>query len=215
MLKPRSEYKAQAKQRMQGKYVNVIVIYLIISFITGLFNAPSFNSAIGQNGNIGYNILSVITLVLAAGFAYATTNMFIKVSKDEQPDLQEILLSGFKNDFVRNLICHLLTLLFTFLWTLLFIIPGIIKAIAYSMNFYLMIKDPKLSGQDAITKSKEYTQGYKGDLFGLYLSYLGWFILSLFTFGILLLWVVPKLKTAQMLYFDEIYAAKNPAPKTV
>ncbi len=59
--------------------------------------------------------------------------------------------------------------------------------------------------------SKEYTNGYKMDLFMLHLSYIGWYILSLFTFGILLFWVIPKVQTAQTLIFNEIYLEKNPA----
>ena len=97
------------------------------------------------------------------------------------------------------------------MWALLFIIPGIIKAYAYSMSFYLMKKDPNLSGQDAITKSKEYTMGYKSDLFMLDLSYLGWYFIGIFTLGILWLWIVPKHLTARVLYYDEISAKRIPA----
>ena len=48
------------------------------------------------------------------------------------------------------------------------------------------------------------------DLFLLHLSYIGWYILSIFTLGILLLWVIPKVMVAQTLMFDEIYAKYNP-----
>jgi uncharacterized membrane protein len=214
MNRSRIDYKNQAKQLMQGKYTNVIVIFIIISLIGGVFTAPtaanSMGAGVDAGGSFLSNILNLVTLVLSAAFAYGTAKMFIGVTRDENPDLQNILLSGFKENFVRNLICYFLTTLYTVLWTLLFIIPGIIKAYAYSMNFYLLNKEPELDAQAAITKSKEYTKGYKADLFVLHLSYIGWYILSIFTFGILLLWVVPKVQTATMLYFDEIYAKRNP-----
>ncbi len=214
MNRSRIDYKNQAKQLMQGKYTNVIVIFIIISLIGGVFTAPtaanSMGAGVDAGGSFLSNILNLVTLVLSAAFAYGTAKMFIGVTRDENPDLQNILLSGFKENFVRNLICYFLTTLYTFLWALLFIIPGIIKAYAYSMNFYLLNKEPELDAQAAITKSKEYTKGYKADLFVLHLSYIGWYILSIFTFGILLLWVVPKVQTATMLYFDEIYAKRNP-----
>lgn len=47
--------------------------------------------------------------------------------------------------------------------------------------------------------------GNKSDLFLLDLSYIGWYLLSILTLGILLLWVVPRHQTARTLFFNEIY----------
>ena len=82
------------------------------------------------------------------------------------------------------------------------------KAYAYSMNFYLLYREPSLTAIDSIDKSKRLTQGYKMDLFMLDLSYLGWYFLGIFTLGILWLWIIPKHQTARVLYFDEIYIQK-------
>jgi uncharacterized membrane protein len=207
MKKQRYEYKQQAKQLMDGKYTNVIVILLIISIISGLFSSGNFNF---QNANFGARLLSIITFALSAGFSFGTTKMFIGVTKDVNPEIEDILLVGFKNNYVRSLVTALLQSVYIFLWSLLLIIPGIIKAYAYSMSFYLLNKEPELQHSDAITKSKDYMNGHKMDIFLLHLSYIGWFFLSLFTAGILLLWVMPKLMTAQTLMFDEIYLEKNP-----
>lgn len=207
MKKQRYEYKQQAKQLMEGKYTNVIVIMIIISIVSGIFSSGNFNF---QNPNFGARILSVITFALSAAFSFGTMKMYMGITKDVNPDIEDILLVGFKNNYVRNLVTALLQAIYVFLWSLLLIIPGIIKAYAYSMSFYLLNKEPELQASDAITKSKEYTNGYKMDLFLLHLSYIGWYLLSLLTFGILFLWVIPKVMTAQTLIFDEIYEAKNP-----
>jgi len=209
MIKQRYEYKEQAKQLLQGKYTNVIVIMIIIGVITSLFSAGNYSTDF-QNISFFSRILSLVSFALAAGFAFGNIKMYIGVIKDENPDIQDILLVGFKTNYVRNLVTSLLQSIYTFLWALLLIIPGIIKAYAYSMAFYLLYKEPELQAADAITKSKEYTKGYKMDLFLLHLSYIGWYILSIFTLGILLFWVVPKVMTAQTLIFDEIYAKYNP-----
>ena len=207
MKKQRYEYKQQAKQILEGKYTNIIVITIIISIVSGLFSSGNFNF---QNANFGARLLSIITFALSAGFTFGTTKMYIGLVNDVNPEIEDILLVGFKNNYVRSLVTSLLQALYTFLWSLLFIIPGIIKAYAYSMAFYLLNKEPELQASDAITKSKEYMNGHKMDIFLLQLSYIGWFILSIFTFGILLLWVMPKLLTAQTLMYDEIYLEKNP-----
>jgi uncharacterized membrane protein len=46
--------------------------------------------------------------------------------------------------------------------------------------------------------------GHKLDLFMLDLGYLGWYLLSLFTFGILLIWVIPWHQTARTLFFADV-----------
>ena len=83
------------------------------------------------------------------------------------------------------------TTIWTFLWALLFYIPGIVKSIAYSQTLFLLAEYPKIGVRKATQISKTITNGYKGDLFIMRLSFIGWDILSLFTFGILQLWIMP------------------------
>jgi uncharacterized membrane protein len=82
-------------------------------------------------------------------------------------------------------------LLWVTLWTLLFIIPGIIKAIAYSQMYYIIVEYKDVSVTKAMRISMEITKGHKWDLFVMYLSFLGWDLLSLCTLGILQLWLAP------------------------
>mgnify|MGYP001768588973 CR=1 FL=1 len=207
MKRARYEYKEQAKQLLTGKYQNVIIIMLIMGVVSSLFISGNFS----QNANFGARLLSIISFALSAAFTYAQTKMYIGVTNDENPVIETVVLAGFKENYVRSLITLLIQTVYIILWTLLFVIPGIIKAYAYSMSFYLLNKNKDLQPSEAITMSKEYTNGYKMDLFMLHLSYIGWYILSLFTFGILLFWVIPKVQTAQTLIFNEIYLEKNPA----
>lgn len=209
MDKPRYEYKNKAETLMRGKYTNVILTLLIMGFLSSIGTGYSAGQFF-MGGSASSTWMNLVSLVLGAAFAYGLISAFIEVARDREPNLEEVLLVGFKDNFVRNLICYFLMRLFIVLWALLFVIPGIIKAYAYSMSFYLLKKDAKLAGNDAITRSKEYTMGYKTDLFMLDLSYLGWYFLSIFTLGILLFWIVPKHLTARVLYYDEIYAKKAP-----
>lgn len=74
--------------------------------------------------------------------------------------------------------------LYIFLWALLFIIPGIIKYYQYRMVPYILSEDPELPLGEAIEISKRMTDGQKGDIFVLDLSFLGWYLLGLLFFGI-------------------------------
>jgi uncharacterized membrane protein len=90
------------------------------------------------------------------------------------------------------------------LWLLLLIIPGIIKSYSYCMAAYISINNEKLTAEECINLSMKLTNGYKMKLFLLDLSFFGWYLLSLLTLGIGLLWVVPYHFTAQIMVFEDI-----------
>lgn len=91
------------------------------------------------------------------------------------------------------------TMLWTFLWSLLFIVPGIVKGYSYRLAPYLMIEYPDMTIRDALRKSMEITQGYKGRMFLLDLiliafgiaSIIGICVLFVGMIAIQLLWLMP------------------------
>ncbi|MBJ6745474.1 DUF975 family protein [Streptococcus sp. 121] len=103
--------------------------------------------------------------------------------------------------------------IFLFCWTLLLILPGLIKSYSYSMTNYI-IEDLVAQGKDiepteAITKSRILMDGHKLDLFLLDLSFIGWVLLSILTFGIGSLWLSPYIYTTRAAFYREL-AAANP-----
>lgn len=82
------------------------------------------------------------------------------------------------------------------------IIGGIIKHYEYSMIPYILAENPKISQKNAFFLSRQLTKGNKWKLFLLDLSFLGWKILSLFTFGLLdILYIRPyKMNCKSSLY---------------
>ena len=97
--------------------------------------------------------------------------------------------------FLGSLLIGLLQWVWIFLWTLLLIVPGIVKALAYSQAQWLY-RDAIDRGQpigytEAITQSRQLMDGYKWELFVLILSFFGWWLLELITFGLAAIWVMP------------------------
>lgn len=89
------------------------------------------------------------------------------------------------------------------------------RSIAYSMNWFILAKDPSVSVFDAMKISKNITNGQKGDLFILDLSFLGWAILSVFTLGIGYLWLLPYMQTTKynaLLYLIQDYNKRTSNP---
>ena len=95
--------------------------------------------------------------------------------------------------------------LLTFLWSLLFIIPGIIKSLAYAMVPYIIYENPNLTPSQALKISDKMTDGAKGDLFVMGLSFVGWNFLSALTGGLVgIFYVNPYIGLAYAGVYDQL-----------
>ena len=154
------------------------------------------------------NILSLLALPLSWGL----TVSLLRNHREESVDLEN-LFDGFRGGRYTRVFCALfLVHLFTFLWTLLLIIPGIMKAFSYALTPYIIMDEPELTARQAITRSCEIMEGRRWKLFCLYLSFIGWGILSLLTFGIGFLWLVPYMNASIAAFYEDAraeYEAEN------
>ena len=92
---------------------------------------------------------------------------------------------------------------------LLTAIPGIIAQYRYRFAIYNLCENPEIGVLEAINMSKAQTAGFKGTLFVLDLSFLGWSILCWLTLGILNIWIAPYKEQANVGYFQEIKKVKG------
>lgn len=167
--------KDQAVEFAVGALVAAFVVGLIISVIIGAF-ALAFK------------------YLLLTPFEYGCRKFFRK-NLDEPAKLSNIVYvfdSHYKNvvktAFLRDL--------FIWLWSLLFVIPGIIKSYEYRLVPYIVSENPNINYKDALAESKKLMQGNKWKSFVLDLSFIGWDILSLMTWGFLDIFFVGPYKAS-------------------
>ncbi|HOJ41736.1 MAG TPA: DUF975 family protein, partial [Candidatus Syntrophosphaera thermopropionivorans] len=115
----------------------------------------------------------------------------------------EEMFNGFKY-FGRALGTYLLMTLYILLWSILLIVPGIIAAISYSMTFFILAENPNIKAADALRLSKQMMYGHKTQYFMLMLSFIGWFLLSILTFGIGLLFLYSYITMASTIFYQQI-----------
>ena len=111
------------------------------------------------------------------------------------------LFDGFQQ-FLRIIWLNVLVSLLVFLWSLLFLIPGIIAIYSYSQAQRILIDNPDMTALEAIRASKELMRGNRWELFVLELSFIGWMLLASFTFGILMIWLVPYMEITMAEFYD-------------
>ncbi|EMA6343266.1 DUF975 family protein [Bacillus cytotoxicus] len=84
------------------------------------------------------------------------------------------------------------------------IIVSIIASFSYAMTFYILVENPEYSVLQALKESKSIMKGHKMDLFLLWLSFIGWGILAMFTLGIGFLWLYPYFTTTTAHFYQYI-----------
>jgi len=186
----RQEIKQKAKKQIKGHIWMFFLITIIITVVSCL-------------GYIPY--LGWIAVFLF--FPWVTINLyriyqqFAVLSVPPEP---VALFKDFKKMWAKSWILVFMMGLFVFLWSLLLIIPGIIKGLSYAASPYILAANPQLSGPEALNKSKQVMHGHKMDLFVFYLSFLGWMLLLIPTFGILGIWLIPYMATAEAGFFANL-----------
>jgi uncharacterized membrane protein len=145
---------------------------------------------------------NILGLLIDGPMFLGFTVFSLALARKQEADVSQVF-SGF-NDFLRAFVTYLLMLLFVLLWALLLIVPGVIAALSYSQVFYILAEDKNIKSMDALRKSKAMMEGHKGELFRLGIQFLGWFLLSILTFGVGFLWALPYFQTTMALYYDKI-----------
>lgn len=167
--------------------VGFMVLLSVLSFLGILFLI------------IHFTIGGAVTL----GYAKFNLNLV-----DKQPATFAQLFSEFHR-FGAAFFMQLLRSAYIFLWSLLFVIPGIYAAYGYAMAPYILLENPEMTANEAITKSKELMNGNRWRLFCLEISFIGWALLAaFFTLGIGGLWLRPYMETSFAAFYREIKAEK-------
>ena len=188
MLKQNSELRAEARVALTDKWVMGAVTTLVFGAVSG---AASYIPVVG-------------TILVALPMMYGYSIVILSVMRGGEMNIGG-LFDGF-NDFGRIVGTKLLQAIYTFLWTLLLVIPGIIKNYSYAMTDFILKDQPELANNAAIEKSMAMMDGNKMKLFLLDLSFIGWAILCLFTFGIGFLFLQPYVQSAHAAFYEDLKA---------
>ena len=132
-----------------------------------------------------------------------------KLTELTYAELEQYSLNAGFQEYSRILTTKLLQAVYTFLWSLLLLIPGIIKHYSYAMTDYILKDEPELCNNAAIERSMAMMEGNKMKLFLLDLSFIGWAILCLFTFGIGFFVLQPYVQVSHAAFYEDLKAQQG------
>ena len=194
MLKLNSELRAQAREALRGKWPMAAVAALIYSIVAGGLSAIPF-------------IGGLCSLFIGLPVAYGIAIVMFGVFKGKDVDFG-VLFEGFQ-DYSRIFVTKLLQGIYTALWSLLLVVPGVIKYYSYAMTDYILKEEPEMKNNAAIEKSMAMMENNKMKLFLLDLSFIGWALLAIVTFGIGFLFLQPYMQVSRAAFYEDLKAQQG------
>ena len=179
--------KEEAKRLLKGNWLMGFAVVLIYSLISGLVSSVT--------AGIGVFILSVSLFI-------AVNNVFISAYNGKGYELQH-MVKGYDKGIGNRIALSALKNIYIFLWSLLFIIPGIVKSYSYALAEYISRENPEKTATECLDESRQIMEGHKMDLFLFDLSFIGWELLTVFTCGILSIYVLPYKYQARIIFIDK------------
>ncbi|MBQ2932577.1 MAG: DUF975 family protein [Clostridia bacterium] len=188
--------KNMAKEQIKG---NIGVLFVILLIALGISTVAAMIPMFGWFAS-GW--------IAEPAFALSLFMIYLDLVKGIKPEISRVF-DGFY-DLWSSIKVSFFVGVFTLLWSLLFVIPGIVKAYSYSMAYYILAENKGMPALEAIRRSQEIMDGHKMDLFVLSLSFIGWNILGIITFGVAYIWVAPYMLATLTNFYNEIKNEKFP-----
>ena len=189
MLTQNSQLKALAIQSLRHKWSKSALVTLVFFLFSGAINMlPYLNLP--------------LTFLVGLPLGWGITIVFLDSYRGSEIQIEGVL-DGFK-DYGRILGTTFLVWLYTCLWTLLLIVPGVVKAYSYSMTNFILKDNPDLKYNEAIEKSMQMMDGNKMKLFLLDLSFIGWILLCILSFGIGFFFLIPYIYSAHAAFYEDL-----------
>ena len=221
MMWNRAELKMRGNMAFKKNYVSAVVVALLMG-IFGTVSGESSARRVSENSDIysgnlfnaemitgllaGIATVVILIVLVAKVFVGNLLKMggyrFFILNQTAQPGIGT-LLDGFRSGHYVNIVLTMfLRDLFTELWSLLLVVPGIVKHYEYLMVPYIIAENPAMDYKEAFQISKQMMDGEKMEAFIMDLSFLGWYLLSAVTCGLLAIFYVNPYVQAS---FAEMY----------
>lgn len=226
------KYAKQAMSGKYGTIILAFVAVQALSLISGMVSSSLFPGTETLDIVMGYAFSFILTLlinVISAGLNY----MYLNIARGRKYSLND-LIYFYKNHPDRVIVAtfflavlNFLTMLpytiygntaeigetieaqITWLYTsLVLMLIGMIVfqilIIPLEMTYYILADKPEIKGTEALKESIELMHGNFGKYLVLKLSFIPLMFLSVFTFYIALLWILPYMTMTETMFYRDL-----------
>lgn len=232
LLTDASAYRARARAALRGKWGTALVTALLGDLIGGTgptrtyrliiesgklprFSTPDLiyefhRSALGMTVPVALmigQVLLIARLILGGVMHLGSARYNLNLIDGREAGVRD-LFSGFPR-FRDGLVMHLIRTVLTVAGSLLAVVPGLVVRYGFAMAPYILAEDPTCTGRESLKRSWEMMKGHKLELLMLELSFIGWEILSAFSFGAGPLFLNPYKAAARAGFYRTLRADTN------
>lgn len=199
-----SKLKKSAREQLHLNRIFLLIMFIALSmesgssgffswfFILSLLTAKSLQHVIFK---VAFKI--IITLALCFSISNIINlirdSIYLEMSKSDK----SLDTDAVPEKIERLWLLGLISGWYLFVKIVLYIIffpAAIIKWLEYSQTFFILADNPKIGVERAMLVSQKITEGRKKELALLFLSFFGWFILTLSSFGIVTIYLIPYMR---------------------
>ncbi len=204
----RQAIKEEARQfiGVERRWLTMGLACLPIALITGALQGGSqfvnqFNGDEGFHFSLSFG--SGVLVWLLIPFTVAIAGFFLNHLRGNNPEWKSLYMEGIDR-YVKYFKVGVVTEIITILCSFLLIVPGIIKYYEYFFVHHIIHDNPELEGSQARNLSDRITDGYKGQLFILELSFFFWRLFEALTLGIASIYVTPYVECTKAMYYENL-----------
>ncbi len=198
-----SEIRNVTKELLKGKYKNVMLPFILATLLLGLAQSQDLYSNVYETYGVSYVFtIGSIALFIAGPISIGLAAYSLSIANEEDYSYNQIV-AGFKY-FFKALFLYLLFNISVLIGIILLIIPGVVIFLMFSQIFYITAENPQIGVIDAFKKSASLMKNKKLQYFGLFLKYMLFFILGVFTLGIWWLWLIPQAYVSFAIFYKEL-----------
>ena len=206
-----------------GKFEENSLVYNIIEIVTAILQVP-LSLGIGYSfiklkrnekvkifdfGNFGFSnfgrswkIALRATLKMILPFIGMIIGILLLIGISVMATVNSIVGGASATSFVGVLVLGLIIFFASYLWML-------ILSLNYSLTTYIAYDNPKMSSLEVVNESKKMMKGNRWKLVVLSLSFIGWIILTVCTFGIGYFWLLPYMQVASICFYESLLGKDN------
>ena len=190
--------KEFAKKRLHENFWPMVLAALILAVLTGIASANSgfkvninyetiYNGSQQMSVEKSFNpFMSAIMLaltVLVINPLQVGVSHFFRVNIYQNAKVEDVkrCLDGYWDNVITMGVKNILVSV----GLSLCIVPGVILGLGFALVPYIQAENPKLGLVETLTLSWNKMKGHKADLLVLYLSFIGWILLTVLTCGLL------------------------------
>ncbi len=192
--------RQNARYIIKGNLLQIWIPLILLELISLPFSLIIVKVA--EAGSDLEKVLTIIFSLLLMPVTIGCYEYFLNIVRGKEPKLKSLF--NYFDRFGTILLAIVIIGLLTTIGTFLLIIPGIIIALMYSQIYYVIVDNPEDNAISCLKKSRELINGYKWDYIVFNLKFIGWILLTVFTFGIAGIYVIPYVIIAQTKYYDNL-----------